>query len=90
MAQLALKQVAGGKMHSDRTLQMSLTANCLCRQRHLPHLVLDTLVEPAAQHGGGVSPPQQDSLSDIEEDLDGRLVTPPSVIFGALASRIPL
>ena len=68
---------------------MSLTANCLYRQRYLPHLVLETLVEPAAQQGGGVSPPQQDSLSDIEDDLEGCLVTPPSVILGALASRYP-
>ena len=37
-----------------------------------------------------MSPPQQDSLSDIEDDLEGRFVTPPSVILGALASRIPL
>ena len=28
----------------------------------LPHLVLVTLIEPAAQHGGGISPPQQDLL----------------------------
>jgi len=34
-----------------------------------PHLVLDTLIEPAAQQGGGISPPQQDLLSEIEDKL---------------------
>ena len=35
----------------------------------LPHLILDTLIEPAAQHGGGISPPQQDLLSDMVDEL---------------------
>ena len=35
----------------------------------LPHLVLVTLIEPAAQHGGGISPPQQDLLSDMVDEL---------------------
>lgn len=56
----------------------------------LPHLVLDTLIEPAAQQGGGISPPQQDLLSDMVDKLYTVWVTSPSVIVGARLSINPL
>ena len=56
----------------------------------LPHLVLDTLTEPAAQHGGGIFPPQHDFLSVIVESLYFEYLNSPLVIGGICGSRIPL
>ena len=56
----------------------------------LPHLVLDTLTEPAAQQGGGIFPPQHDFLSVIVELLYIEYVDPPWVIVGICWSKSAL
>ena len=52
--------------------------------------MLDTLTEPAAQHGGGIFPPQHDFLSVIVESLYFEYLNSPLVIGGICGSRIPL
>ena len=56
----------------------------------LPHLVLDTLTEPAGQQGGGIFPPQHDFLSVIVELLYFEYVDPPWVIVGIRWSKTGL
>jgi len=42
-----------------------------------PHLVPLAKIAPAAQQGGGISPPQHDFLSVIVDGLEGRLLSAP-------------
>ena len=62
--------------------------NCITSYfNFLPHSVLDTLIEPTAQQGGGVSPPQHDLFLDIVDVLYVAYVTFFRVTRGTLVSK---